>query len=205
MDIRLLVSIGGVLLCTLSFATPSAAGDAGGDDFRYAAAEYEREAQAAIVKAAQAEGADAGRYVQLATVFRQMAEIKHRAARLADEERWGEISWDRYEHLDAKRQQIQDEAAAHHASGGDHGDDGAGFLSAAREYQSQAERARRQARARSGVEGAIYEELAEIFNAMAHIEESAAQAAERGRDISWDDYEALAVRRDKLEGMLSQL
>ena len=150
MDIRLLVSIGGVLLCALSFATPSMAVDAGGDDFRYAAAEYEREAQAAIVKAAKAEGADAGRYVQLAMIFRQMAEIKHRAARLADEERWGEISWDRYEHLDTKRQQIQDEAAAHHASGGDHGDDGAGFLSAAREYQSQAERARAAAsRARS--------------------------------------------------------
>ena len=131
MDIRLLISIVAVLLCAFSFSTSSMAGDAGGDHFRDAAAEYEREAKTAIVETAKAEGADTGCYVQLAAAYRQMAEIKRRAARLLDEKRWDEINWDRYEHLDAKRQQIQ-------------GDDGArDFLSAAREYQSQAECARR--------------------------------------------------------------
>ena len=53
-----------------------------------------------------------------------------------------------------------------------------------------------------GVERAIYEELAEFFNAMAAIKDRAVDAVRRGDDIDWSHYEALSARQQKLENML---
>lgn len=63
-----------------------------GDQFRNTAVEYEQKATVASQKGDQ----------RKADIYKQLAEIKRNAAKLADEGRWGEISWDKYEELNAK-------------------------------------------------------------------------------------------------------
>lgn len=80
----------------LTFAIFSAFSIAGeynaGDQFRNTAVEYEQKASIADQKGEK----------RKADIYRQLAEIKRHAGQLADEGRWGEISWDRYEELNAK-------------------------------------------------------------------------------------------------------
>ena len=76
------------------------------------------------------------------------------------------------------------------------------MLEAAREYREHAQIATAQARELDGVERAIYQERAELFNQMAAIKDRAADATRNGDDVDWSRYEALSDRQQKLENML---
>ena len=94
-----------VLLTAIAWSPTGCADAPAGDDFRSAAVQYEQRALEAIVDAAS-DDEHAGRYLQLALAFRQMADIKRRAAALADEGRWNEIDWDEYRELEEHRDRL---------------------------------------------------------------------------------------------------
>lgn len=173
-----------------------------GDEFRHAADAYEHQVTDAVNRASEADGEAVGRYMQLATIFQEMAGIKRRAASLADVERWDKITWDRYKALERRRDAILDELEGHHAPEIKQAHGGGEFVESAHAYREHAEHASAQAREMDGVEQAIYKELAELFNAMAAIKDRAADASRNGDDIDWSRYEALSERRQKLENML---
>jgi len=74
-----------------------------GDGFRKAGVEYEKKAAAAI-KDGQAE---------ISKCYRRMAAIKRHAAKLADQGKWKEISWNEYHELAAKINKLK----GHHKKG----------------------------------------------------------------------------------------
>lgn len=171
------------------------------DEFRDAAQAYEQEAADAIERAVDEEGEAVARYLQLATTLHEMAGIKQRAASMADADRWERISWEKYQALERHHDAIVDELEGRHASK-DKPQQTDEFLKAAREYREHAQIATAQARAMSGVERAIYQELAELLNQMAAIKDRAADTVRNGDNIDWSRYEALSDRRGKLENML---
>lgn len=79
-------------LCLLSVSAYAGQDKAGGADFREAASEYNALAQKYSAKGQQ----------DKAKIYARLAEIKINAAKLADQGRWDEISWDEYHALSAK-------------------------------------------------------------------------------------------------------
>ena len=128
----------GALGLQLSWGAPAAGEKAPGDEFREAALDYERQAHDAIERAIQSNPEEAGRYLQLAVVHRWMADIKRRAAALADQDRWDEMVWDEYHELEAQRDRLSEELHDSQAIEPQDGDRGHDFLVAARDYQAQA-------------------------------------------------------------------
>ena len=104
-----------VLCISITLAGGAWAEGRRGDEFRHAADAYEQQAVEAVEQAAEAEGEAVGRYMQLATIFQEMAGIKQRAASLADVERWDKISWDHYHALERRRDAILDTLETHHS------------------------------------------------------------------------------------------
>ena len=74
-------------LLSIALVEVAFAEDRPGDEFRHAAEEYEHEAVNAVEHAVDAEGEAIGRYMQLATIFEEMAGIKRHAASMADADR----------------------------------------------------------------------------------------------------------------------
>lgn len=64
----------------------------GGDDFRAAAVEYEMKAKKSLEKG----------HPEASKIYFRLAAIKKNAAKLADEGKWGDISWDEYHALTKK-------------------------------------------------------------------------------------------------------
>ena len=191
-----------VLCISITLAGRAWAEGRRGDEFRHAADAYEQQAVEAVEQAAEAEGEAVGRYMQLATIVQEMAGIKRRAASLADVERWDKISWDHYQALQRRRDAILGAFETHHPPQIKQAQSDQELIEAAPAYRDHAEQAGTKAREMEGVERAIYEELAELFNAMAAIKDRAADAARQGDDIDWSRYEALSARQQKLENML---
>lgn len=189
------------LLLSLMWSLPAASGGRGGDDFRAVAREYDGQARDVIERATSAKDENAGPYLQLATLLRRMAGIKRSAAALADDDRWDEIDWSEYQEIEVERDRLADQLRSSEASktGGEPAHD---FLSAARDYAAQAEEARYHARETDGVEQAVFEELAGVFEEMARIKYDAASAQRSNADFDWAPYESLAARRDNLLGLL---
>ena len=91
-----------MLLISLLFFTSTAfaegkKGGKGGDGFRKAAIEYDAKAKKNL---------DEGN-AEIAALYRKQAAIKRRAAALADQGKWKEISWDEYHKNEAKNQRAQ--------------------------------------------------------------------------------------------------
>ena len=189
-------------LLSIALVEVAFAEDRPGDEFRHAAEEYEHEAVNAVEHAVDAEGEAIGRYMQLATIFEEMAGIKRHAASMADADRWERISWEKYQALERHRDAIIDELEGRHAPTTEQAQADDELLEAAREYREHAQIATAQARELDGVERAIYQERAELFNQMAAIKDRAADATRNGDDVDWSRYEALSDRQQKLENML---
>lgn len=77
----------------------------GGDAFRKTATEHSQKA-ANYEKLANKKGAESNpqtaKYTKLAAYYKRMAEIKIQAAKLADQGKWDEISWDEYHAINKK-------------------------------------------------------------------------------------------------------
>jgi hypothetical protein len=178
------------------------AGGFPGDDFRRAAEDYERKAADAVDHAAASAGKASGRYMQLAAIFREMAGIKRRAASLADVDRWDKITWDDYQALERRRDAVLDAIAVHELDAVQQAQPDLAYAQAAAEYRRHADDAETEAARARGAEQAIFQELAEVLDALATIEADAADAARNGGDIDWTLYEDLSERRQKLEAMI---
>lgn len=79
-----------------------------GDEFRNTANDYEDNALKAVDEATHARGKSVTRYLEIASIYREMAGIKRNAARLADQGKWDEIDWGRYLELESKRDALID-------------------------------------------------------------------------------------------------
>ena len=192
----------GVLGLSLVWSGPGLGEERAGDEFCDTALEYDHQADVAIEEAARADKHEAGLFLQLAMIHRGMADIKRRAAELADEDRWDEIDWDEYHELEEHREQLVAEltgSASHEMQPDDTGHD---FLVAAREYEAEAATAREHAALTDGVERVVFEELSGIFAGMAEIKYQAAAAERDNRHFDWAEYEELARRRDDLLGLI---
>lgn len=132
----------GALGLSLVWSGPGLGEERAGDEFRDTALEYDHQADVAIEQAARSDKHEAGLYLQLAMIHRGMADIKRRAAELADEDRWDEIDWHEYHELEEHREQLVAEltgSASHEMQPDDTGHD---FLVAAGEYEAEAANAR---------------------------------------------------------------
>ena len=83
-----------VLLLALGFSVCAEGNKKGkaGDDFRAAAVKYETKAKICLEKG----------YAECSKIYFRMAAIKKNAAKLADEGKWDDISWDEYSTLEKK-------------------------------------------------------------------------------------------------------
>ena len=178
-----------------------------GDDLRKTAAEYERHADSATRKATNARGEDVNRYLELSSVYEEMAQIKRLAAEKGDQGRWNDMKWGRYHQLESRRDQLLEQLDWSHTrkkisiednSGPD------GFIKEARKCESLARQTREDARDAEGPARNMFEELAKIYDEMAVIKHEAAASAKRGRDIKWSHYHSLEHRRDELKNQLNQ-
>jgi len=178
-----------------------------GDDFRKTAADYEANAAKAVNAATNTKGEDVNRYLELSTVYEEMAQIKRRAAEKADQGRWNDMKWDRYHQLESRRDQLlgqldwsqtKKHATSLEKSGSD------SLFKASSECESNAQQARDNARDASGPEKQMFLELAKIYDEMAKIKYAAAAAAKRGKSFKWTNYRTLEHRRDKLKNQLNQ-
>ena len=170
-----------------------------GDNFRHAASEYDAKATDAVERATASDGKTVGRYLQLTTIYREMAGVKRRSALLADAERWEQITWDEYAALERRRDTIIDTL-----DGDPVGLSGPRepYEYAAVEYRQHARDARTHGARAKGAEQAIYRELATVFSQMAAIKDHAASAVRNGDNINWSRYEALSERQQQLNYML---
>ena len=203
MKVLHVLTISGLLL--VSSLVVAEHGSSPADGFRKTAAEYEQYASKAVKKATSTQGEDVGRYLELSSVYREMAQIKHGAAKLADQGRWNDITWERYHQLESRRDQLlgqldwsQTRKQAHKNKQA-----GGGFNAAAKDYESKARQAHDNAQRSSGPAKHMYSELAGIYQAMANIKHQAADAVNKGKDFDWSKYHELEFRRDKVKSQLN--
>lgn len=178
-----------------------------GDNFRKTAADYEASAAKAVNAATNTKGEDVNRYLELSTVYQEMAQIKRRAAEKADQGRWNDMKWDRYHQLESRRDQLlgqldwsqtKKQVTSLEKSGPD------SLLKASSECESNAQQARGNAQDASGPEKQMFLELAKIYDEMAKIKRDAAVAAKRGKSYKWAHFRTLEHRRDELKNQLNQ-
>ena len=124
-----------VVCISIALTGPTLAEDRPGDEFRLAAEAYEYEAVDAVERAVEAEGEAIGQYMELATIFEEMAGIIRRAASLADVDQWDKISWEEYQTLEHRRDAILDELEGHHLRKTKQAQPDVEFIGAVREYR----------------------------------------------------------------------
>jgi len=92
-----------------------------GDEFRETAKGYEDNASRAVRQATSTRGPVVNHYLELSSIYREMATIKRHAANLADHNRWDDINWDRYKQLEIRRDELlgQVDRAQHARKSGD--------------------------------------------------------------------------------------
>jgi len=198
------LAISGLLL--LMSATAYAKHDAGmaGDSFRKTAADYEDNAGRAASEATHAKGEDVNRYRELSSIYREMAQIKLRAATKADQSRWSDIKWDRYYQLESRRDQLMGQLNWSHSREQAAKPGGASaFVKAAKNYESQAQQAREEAQRASGPVKYIFTELSKVYDEMAGIKHAAAATGKSAKRFDWSRYQLLEQRRDKLKNQLN--
>lgn len=184
--------------------------DKPGDAFRKAAVDYDGKASKAVKAATRTEGKAIGRYLELSSIYREMAGIKRDAAEKADQGRWDDIHWDRYHALEKRRDvltgqvdgtqarsQKADKKASRHKPSSDHG-----FAAAGDKYMDQARAARDQSRHANGTQKQVYQDLSHIYEQMADMKYAAAKAAQQGKGYDWSHYHELAAQRDQLKSKL---
>ncbi|MEM7541839.1 MAG: hypothetical protein AAF384_09645 [Pseudomonadota bacterium] len=93
------------VLGLLVFSINTVAAD-DGHGFRQAAVQYDEQAKMMIEKAAYAGDGESAQLLKIGAIYQEMAAIKRNAAKLAEQERWNEINWTRYEVLDADKEAI---------------------------------------------------------------------------------------------------
>lgn len=194
--------LGGILLLLNGSAYAESDGGRPGDDFRQAAADYEDNASKAVKEATQRKGKDVSRYLELSSIYREMAIIKHEAAAMADENRWNDISWDRYHQLESKRDQLLGQLDHGKKKKGSGSKSNNAFIDAAKNYENQARHANEKAQQAKGQARHIFMELSGVYQQMAGIKYQAASAADIGKDFDWSHYQVLEERRDQLKNEL---
>jgi hypothetical protein len=198
--------ISGILLLTNGLSLAEAGKGLPGDEFRRTAADYEDNAAKAVKEATNTRGENVSRYLELSSIYREMAQIKRRAAKLADQGKWNDVKWERYHQLESRRDQLLGQVNWSHTrkqAASKKGKDNSGLSSAAKEYERQAEEARREAEHARGPVKSMYMELSGIYEEMAAIKYQAAD--ERGQDFNWSKYKRLEYRRDKLKDQISRM
>ena len=205
-----LITAAMMIVLSAPLAAESGKGGRPGDEFRHKAAEYDDSAAKAVQQATQTEGKAIGKYLELSAIYREMAAIKRNAASLADQGRWNDIKWNRYQELEGKRDRLLGQAGHKKAkynnkqdknkqAGKKQKSGGHDFLKAADRYEQQAQLAHAHGKKASGKQQAVYQELAGIYQDMANIKREAAAAAQAGKGYNWNTYKRLAQRRDQLK------
>gem|GEM_PF-4634131 len=178
-----------------------------GDDFRRAATSHEDNAKKAAMEATKTRGERVGHYLKLASIYRDMALIKHEAAAMADENRWDDINWDRYYELESQRDQLMAKVgwdySKEHSDNVREGGNNA-FIAQARMYEKEAKSAREEARQIDGPAKHMFMELSGVYEEMAGIKYKAGSAANIGNDYDLSHYQVLEERRDQLKEQIKR-
>ncbi|OMH30789.1 hypothetical protein [Motiliproteus sp. MSK22-1] len=95
------------LTLSLISAAEGLKGEQPGDDFRQTANRYMEKSNQAFGKARSSQGETRKNYQRMGFLYEEMAAIKRRAARLADKNRWQDISWERYHSLEKEMLQLR--------------------------------------------------------------------------------------------------
>lgn len=183
-----------------------------GDEFRKTAMDYEDNAAKAVKEATHAQGENIRRYLEVSSVYREMAAIKRNAASLGDQGRWDDISWDRYHELEAQRDELMQhldwsytrQQANQKKVHGNKTLPESGFTQAAKKYEEQAREAQGHAKQATGAQRDSFNRLAGIYQQMAGIKYEAAQASSQGKGYDWSRYHELETQRDQIKMSLKK-
>ena len=176
-----------------------------GDSFRRVAAGYENNAAKAVKEAGRTSGERAGRYLELASVYQEMATIKRRAAKQGDKGRWNDMNWDRYYQLESQRDHLVSLVNWGQTKKQSENKEGCStcYTEQAVKFEDMAQQARYDAEDAEGMSRQLFKDLAGVYQAMANVKHHAAKAIEVDSDIDWAPYRSLEIRRDRLKNQLN--